>query len=248
MSGLFLDKEKIISNIDIIFVCPRVPENIGLAARTLKNTGFKKLKLVQPELSAKAFETAKRARDLLEKSPVYESLAGAGENCKFLFGTTRRRREYVPVYEFRAVLPRIIEIAVKNRVGIVFGREDFGLSSQELDQCHGAFFLPSDPDFSSYNLAVSAGIICYEIFNYTDGIFPAKTLDFASMKEVDALTRLIKDRLTLSFGLKKGEALTNFLKRLFLRTMLTQKERKVLWEVFSRVTKGERFLGKKSGR
>lgn len=243
MSGLFLDKAKIISNIDIIFVRPRIPENIGLAARTLKNTGFKRLKLVQPKLTAKAFETAKRARDLLEESPVYESLSGAGENCGFLFGTTRRRREYVQVYEFRAVLPRIIEIAVKNRVGIVFGREDFGLSREELAQCHGAFSLPSYSGFPSYNLAVSAGIVCYEIFNYPGGILPAKILDFAKRKDVDALNLLIKERLSRSFGLKKGEVLTKFLERLFTRAMLTQKEIKVLWEVFSKITNDEGGTG-----
>ena len=112
-------KELTRRNIDIILVSTQVPENIGLAARVLKNTGFSNLTLVNPNLTSKSYEVAKRARDLLEKARVVKTLREAIKGCHFVFGTTRRRREYKIIHNFSDVKVLLTQAACKKRVGIV---------------------------------------------------------------------------------------------------------------------------------
>jgi tRNA C32,U32 (ribose-2'-O)-methylase TrmJ len=96
-------KEKILKNIDIVLVSPQIPDNIGLVSRILKNTSFSSLSLVNPNLTKKSFDVAKRARDVLEKAKRYSSLTEAIAPSYFVFGTTRRKREYKFIYNFNDI-------------------------------------------------------------------------------------------------------------------------------------------------
>ena len=123
MCASISDRERIVKNISIVLVSSQVPDNIGLCARVPKNTYFSNLRLVNPNLSAKSFEVSKRARDVLKKAKVFNSLKEAVGYSHFVFGTTRRKREYNLVHNFSDILPVIVAFGRKARISIVFRRK-----------------------------------------------------------------------------------------------------------------------------
>ncbi len=229
MSRSTFAKHKVFDNISVVLVSPQVPENIGLAARCLKNTGFSHLRLVCPSIPGRSFDVAKRARDILDKAKIFPSLAGALADVDYVCGTTRRRRSYTTISHFRSILPQLVAIASTGKVAIVFGKEDFGLSRDELSRCDSIFCLPADPDFASYNLAFSAGIVCYSIMDYCDTLFSTACLDLARKKDIDSLLTCLEDSLSESLGSPAhASTMAGSLRRLLSRTLLTRKEAELL--------------------
>ncbi|MEM7816434.1 MAG: TrmJ/YjtD family RNA methyltransferase [Candidatus Aenigmatarchaeota archaeon] len=230
-------KEKILNNIEIILVSPQIPDNIGLVARVLKNTSFFNLSLVEPNLTKKAFLVAKRAIDILNKAKVFKSLKEAISNSNFVFGTTRRKREYKFIFNFEEVKHFIIAMATRNKISIVFGKEDFGLSNKDIELCDSIFYIPANPKFSSYNLAFSVGIFCYEIFRSLEVIYSLTNLELAKKKEIESLFFYLKEYLRKKLDKKKLESVLTSLKRLFLRTHLTKNEVALLKSLVLKVFK-----------
>lgn len=212
---------KIVNNIEIVLVSPQVPENIGLVARNLKNTAFKNLSLVSPNLTKKSYEVAKGARDILKKAKVFSKLEDALTDSNFVFGTTRRRREFKFIYNFNQIKNFLISLSLKNKVSIIFGREDFGLSSEEIELCDSIFYIPANEKFPSYNLAFACGVVCYELFSLTQQIFSLSWLNLSKKKEINSIYNLLERLLAFS-GEKKYSPLT--LRRLLSRCPLTKNE------------------------
>jgi TrmH family RNA methyltransferase len=233
VSRLAFDKSAILKNINIVLVDPQIPENIGLIARVLKNTSIFCFSLVNPNLNRKSFEVAKRAKDVLQKARVFESLSEAIKDSHFVFGSTRRRREYKTIYNFRQILPQIVSLASSRKVSILFGKENFGLSREEIETCDSIFYLPANPKFSSYNLAFSVGIVCYQIFDFVQNILCTTPLDLAKKKDIEALFVFIKKSLSSNkFDTKLTNSILFSLKRLFTRTHLTKREVELLKMLF----------------
>ena len=232
------DRERIIKNISIVLVSPRIPENIGLCARVLKNTSFSNLCLINPRLDDKSFEVSKRARDIIKKAKIYNSLREAVKNSHFVFGTTRRKRGYASVYNFGGILPMLIASAKKRKISIVFGRENFGLSKEELEYCDSAFYIPADQKFSSYNLAFSVGIVCYKIFEYLEGTAGVSSLDLVKNKDVEILYMYIEEVIR-KLKLKKAilPKAIGTIRRIFKRTHLTKNETGLLKSIFLAISK-----------
>lgn len=156
-----------LGKIAIVLVEPREPGNIGAAARAMANMGLSRLVLVHPPdyLVADAFKMALAARPILESAVVVDDLAQALSGFGFVAGTTRRtgegRRGRVSPRQLAAELPAV---AVENDIAILFGREDCGLTNDELQYCQRLVTIPSSAGFGSLNLAQSVLAIVYEIF------------------------------------------------------------------------------------
>ena len=147
----------------IILVRPQLPENIGAVARVMANFGLKNLRLVNPlvpPLDAKAIAMAARASAILESAPIYPSLDEALADLLYVYGTSAGTREMIkrntPIRE------AMEEIAICDRVGIIFGPERTGLTNEELSKCRAILYIPVDPKFSSLNLAQAVAITAYE--------------------------------------------------------------------------------------
>jgi tRNA/rRNA methyltransferase len=156
-----------LDNVRIVLVRPRGAANVGSVARSMKNMAVGDLVLVRPPQFRGfwAQAMAVHARDVLERRRTCASLAEAVADCGLVIGTTCRRGPYrAAVGTVRDAVPEIIAAAEGNRVALVFGPEDHGLSNEDLKQCQRLISIPSDPAYPSLNLAQAVMICCYEIF------------------------------------------------------------------------------------
>jgi tRNA (cytidine32/uridine32-2'-O)-methyltransferase len=150
----------------IVLVGTQHPGNIGAAARAMKTMGLSRLVLVAPE-KAPNLDTAAMAAgadDLIEVAPVHATLAEAVADCALVLGcTARSRRVQLEQLDPREAAARALDFAARGPVALVFGRERTGLTNDELQLCHAAVHIPSDPAFSSLNLAAAVQVLSYEV-------------------------------------------------------------------------------------
>lgn len=227
-----------LSRISIFLVSPQIPENIGLSSRFMKNMGFKNLVLVNPPCLDKAYKSAKKAKDVLEKARIYSSLDKAISSYNLVLATTRRRRKDYIIYDLKTVLPVVLSSAKKLSVAVLFGREDFGLSREELRKADIVFRIPSSSEFPSLNLAYAVGLFCYEIFCLSREIFSLPVLEYASRREVEKFYEYLEVVLE-KIGYERDKAspshIISSLRRIFKRTYFTKREIELLKSIFIKI-------------
>jgi TrmH family RNA methyltransferase len=159
--------QELLSRLVIVLDHPKDVVNIAGVVRVMKNFGLSRLRLVNPdEFNAYRIEgIAHRSADLIEATTIHETLEDAVADASFIVGTTARPRTAGRNYS----RPREIatEIARRSEDGIVamlFGREDRGLTNEGLDLCHAVTIVPTDPEYSSLNLAQACLVLAYESF------------------------------------------------------------------------------------
>ena len=158
--------QDLLSRIRIVLVNTSHPGNIGGVARAMKNMGLSKLVLVEPQEfpSDKADARSSGAVDLLENALVVNSLPEAVAGCGLVVGTSARSRHIPwPLMTPRQTATQTLQEAPQHEVALVFGREDRGLTNEELHQCNFHMHIPTNEDFSSLNLAAAVQVIAYEL-------------------------------------------------------------------------------------
>ena len=156
-----------LQNIRVVLVNTSHPGNIGGAARAMKNMGLSRLVLVQPLdfPAADATARASGADDVLANAQVVGSLEEALVGCSLAIGTSARERSIPwPLLDPRECASKSVEHAsAGEEIALVFGREHAGLTNEELQRCHFHVHIPSNPDFSSLNLAAAVQVLAYEV-------------------------------------------------------------------------------------
>ncbi len=154
-----------IDNIRVVMVETTHPGNIGAAARAMKTMGYNNLYLVKPKIYPNAEATARAAGadDILSKAVVCDSLEEALHGCVAVVASTARPRTIShSVFTPREYAPKLYEMVKLGPVALVFGRESSGLSNEELEYCNVILQIPTNPEFSSLNVASAVQILCYE--------------------------------------------------------------------------------------
>ncbi len=152
--------------IRIVLVATSHPGNIGSTARAMKTMGLQRLYLVTPKIfpDPRAHEMSAGAYDVLSEAVVTHSLTEALQGCHLVLATSARPREIsLPGLLPAEAATLISETPDNTEIAIVFGREHAGLTNDELLQSHYHINIPSNPDFSSLNLAQAVQIVAYEI-------------------------------------------------------------------------------------
>jgi TrmH family RNA methyltransferase len=155
-----------LTNVRIVLVETSHPGNIGAAARAMKTMGLRSLWLVRPAQFPHADATARAsgADDVLAEARVCASLGEALVECRVVAGASARQRRLAwPQADPREAAPRLLSEAGAGPVALVFGRESSGLTNEELAHCHLLVHIPSDPDYSSLNLAAAVQVVSYEL-------------------------------------------------------------------------------------
>ena len=159
-----MDKNSI-ESIRVVMVETTHPGNIGAAARAMKTMGYNNLYLVKPKIYPNAEATARAAGadDILGTVVVCDSLEEALQGCVTVVASTARPRSIShTVFTPREYAAKLFEMVKLGPVALVFGRESSGLSNEELELCNVILQIPTNPDFSSLNVASAVQILCYE--------------------------------------------------------------------------------------
>lgn len=187
-----------LENFSIILNRPRYPENIGAAARAMRNMGFEQLIVVNPQncdMSRILKMATHAAGDLVEKMQVHEDLKTALANLNYIVGTTARLGGQRQLVGSAAKLAsKLAPISENNRVGLLFGPEDRGLTNEDIRLCHELVNIPT-AEFSSLNLAQAVMVVCYELRRYNQP--GGKTFEprLANRHELDGMYAQLKDIL-----------------------------------------------------
>jgi tRNA (cytidine32/uridine32-2'-O)-methyltransferase len=155
-----------IDGVRIVLVNTSHPGNIGSVARAIKTMGLQELYLVSPAQfpHPKAIELATNATDILDKAIVVQTLNEAIADCSLVVGTSARTRTIPwPLLNPREMAEKVMQEPPKSQTAIVFGREQSGLTNEELQQCHLHVQIPTHSEFSSLNIAAAVQVIAYEL-------------------------------------------------------------------------------------
>ncbi|NWG14207.1 MAG: RNA methyltransferase [Acidobacteria bacterium] len=222
-----------LENIAVILVGTKHAGNIGSAARAMWNMGFSRLRLAAPRcrVDEDAFRLAKHGGSILEHARVFRSVESALRGFHLIVGTTaktggNRQETFSP----RALAPKLIGQAEKQKVAVMFGPEDTGLVDEDVLLCHYLMRIPTRPSARSINLAHAVMIICYELYVASLIRPPERVPELATIEQVEAMYRQLEKAL-LEIGFVTPETARHMmfaLRRFFGRTGLEKRDTAIL--------------------
>lgn len=223
-------------NVRIILVGTTHPGNIGAAARAMKNMGLSDLKLVDPRHFPHEDATARAsgAEDILDATEVCRTLDDALADCVYVAGASARSRTIGwPSMAPRECAARLFEESRHGTAAVVFGPEKSGLTNEHLDRCHTLLTIPTEPTFSSLNLAMAVQVLSYELrLVGMSGEVPVETREapLATAEDMEYFYDHLEKVLTDSGFLDPDNPrlLMRRLRRLFVRAVPDQNEVNIL--------------------
>ena len=227
-----------LSNIRVVLVGPLYGGNVGSICRAMANMGISDLTLVAPSPTlnyAEARMMAVAANAILEGRREVATLEEAVADCGLVMGTTAR----LGLYRQHAKTPRewapqILESAAANKVALVFGRETWGLTNEEIAICTNMIQIPSSEEYPSLNLAQAVMVCCYELFVAADVFDPSeeKTLECPTRTR-EQMFKMWREML-LAIGFmdeEKADHMMLGVRRIFSRAPLTEDDVRILMGV-----------------
>ena len=221
----------------IILVEPKGDLNIGSVCRAMQNFGCNDLRLVNPRidhLGGNARKMAVKATGLLENATVFKDLDEAVADINLLFGTTRRfgqsyREDFI---DAAAAAERISTAPPEIKCGLIFGREDKGLTNEELGRCHHFVTIPTSSEHASLNLAQAVCICLYEIYRHSltnAPLSPAERIPAPAAEMEGMLQHMRATLLDLDFLIESNpDHILHTFRRIFGRTELDSREVSIL--------------------
>lgn len=186
------------SNIVVILAGTKHPGNIGSAARAMFNMGLSQLILAAPKcsISEESYRLGKSGKDILDSAKTCRSLKSALRGIRFLVGTTGKSGGYrSQTHSPRSLVPRILDHAAQQKVGILFGPEDTGLVDEDLGLCQLLVRIPTAHNANSINLAQAVMVMSYELFLGTLNREPAHVPKLAPLEQVEGMYAQLEDSL-----------------------------------------------------
>ncbi|WP_299810062.1 tRNA (cytosine(32)/uridine(32)-2'-O)-methyltransferase TrmJ [uncultured Shewanella sp.] len=243
-----------LSNIRVVLVGTSHPGNIGSTARAMKTMGLSTLYLAEPKVEpdGHSIALAAGASDILKHAITVGSVEEAIADCSLVIATSARSRTLDwPMLEPREAGEKLVGSALTGPVAIVFGRENNGLTNEELQRCDYHVAIPANPEYTSLNLAQAVQIICYEarvahLAQVESGAEPAPADEndenleaFPSSRERENFFEHLESTLlSTNFIVKNhpGQIMTK-LRRLFSRTRIERQEMNILRGILTSIDK-----------
>jgi len=222
----------------VILQEPKHEGNVGAVARCMKNFGFNKLYLVNScELGDECFKRAKHASDVIKKAKAFENLMSVKKDIDFLVGTSGIVNLNDKHHIRNPITPRQFVSYAKrldSKVGLLFGREDYGLYQDELMQCDLLITIPANDEYPIMNLSHAVAVILYELAS-ADLVFRIKghrkTSKFEKEKLFEHFSRFLDQ---VDYPNHKREHTQILFRRIIGRATLSKWEFHTMMGVFSR--------------
>ncbi len=240
-------------NIVVILVEPKGSLNIGSVGRAMLNFGINELRLVNPvasHLNDEARRMAVRATPLLENAKVYATLAQAVADCHSIIGTTRRFGKYRQnFFHPEQAAAHIRQLADHNKTALVFGREDHGLSTEELDLCQRLLTIPTHDKLPSLNLAQAVTICLYELHKAATCLPKTEKKQSRELAKSDKLEAMIKHMQQTMIDIdfldpQNTNHIVRTFRQIFGRAQLKDRDVQIMHGLWSRID----WLYKASGQ
>ena len=187
-----------LDHLAVVLNKPHHPENIGAAARAACNMGIRQLVVVNPEnfdLERILTLATHAAAGVVEAMHRYQDLSEALAPFHYVVGTTARLGgERQLVTNPAQMAQQLVPLSRKNRIALLFGPEDRGLTNEELRLCHLLVNIPT-AEFSSLNLAQAVMVLCYELFKTSLPQPQATPPRLATRRELDGMYEQVKRML-----------------------------------------------------
>jgi tRNA/rRNA methyltransferase len=255
MSGSGTDKTK--TRVDlvgpiVILVEPQLGENIGMAARAMGNFALTRLRIVNPRdgwPNISAQRAASGADHILDQVELFDTVEQAVADCTLLFATTARAHDQAkPVVAPEVAAREIVgDIQAGGTVGILFGRERYGLQNEEVARANRIITFPVNPGFASLNLAQAVLLIGYEWFKLsTEGALPfamPEHSERASQHQMQAFfDNLVRelDRVEFLRPAEKRDTMLVNLRNIFFRMEPTKQDMHTLHGVIMAIAEGRK--------
>ncbi len=242
-----------LAQIRIILVEPKEPGNVGAVARAMKNMGLNKLYLVHPSdfASGEARKMATGSGDVLYGATVSDSLEEALAGTVLSVATTHRKRQHFECPSSpEAVARRLVSLPPGNEGAVVFGREDRGLTTDEIHRCNVVARIPTARPYPSLNLAQAALIFAYELSRAAASDAEAEPRDLAPFEAVESFYAHVASVLE-KLGFVSPHRLQTFMhaiRRTFGRVALENRDVATLHKLFRQVDKFAARYGVNDGQ
>jgi len=229
-----------LSHVAVVLVEPQNPGNIGMVCRAMANFGCSDLRLVNPcqHLHPEARKFAVAASPLLGAARLFPGLAEAIADLPLSVATTRRRgRLRGELLDIAAVPALQAELPPAGKMGLVFGREDAGLTSEEVALCSHAATVETAAGVGSLNLAQAVLLFLHELARKPEAAGGAGVHEAPDGAEMEALFRQMEQVLTRIAFLNPGrpEGVMHSLRRIHNRVGLDRRELSILRGIWSQL-------------
>ncbi len=233
-----------LDNIRIVLSHTSHPGNIGATARAMKAMGLSSLYLINPRLfpDREADARAVSARDILEKIKVHTELDEALENTVLVAAITARTRVLShDVFDARQGARELLRYARQQPVALLFGAETSGLTTAEVNKCQIIIHIPTNPDFTSLNLASAVQVVAYELrMALMENEEPSVAVTSpASFNDLELFYAHLEQAMIASDFLdpQKPKLLMQRIRRLFARARLEKEEVQILRGILTALSK-----------
>lgn len=233
-----------LANVTVILVEPAVPGNIGATARAMKTMGLRDLVVLNGPADfashPQAVMMGHGAAEILQRARPVATWADATAGLHWLIGTTHRKRraQFPQPLTARQAAAKVASLTQQHRVGLVFGREESGLTDAELQRCQDIASVPSAAAHPSLNLAQAVMIFSYEIFLASFGEIPTAKLNLATVAEVESVLQHLGTSLAkIGFRPHQGnpDSFLRSLRRVFSRAPLEKRDCNVLHRICQQI-------------
>lgn len=222
----------ILKNLFIILHLPKRAGNVGSTARVMKNFGVHNLRIITKKKIIETFEAKKmavHADDILSKAEVFSGLTSALADLNIVIGTTGKKHKESPERLNLRELEKILKLLHKNKIGILFGPEDRGLSGDELSYCNYALTIPTSKEYHSLNISHSVAVILYEIFSQINDFEPYKRT-LANKESLERMYQKMREHyMDIGFLDKiNPDRIMKVIRTIFDRAYLNEREVRIL--------------------
>ncbi|MEM4255247.1 MAG: TrmJ/YjtD family RNA methyltransferase [Candidatus Norongarragalinales archaeon] len=219
----------------VVLVEPKWDVNVGSICRAMKNFGASELYLVKPkaELGVEAIKFAKHAREILEKATKVKTMRQAFEGCTLVVGTTGILRRFRKKMLKKCVSAREVKkfFGKNDKVALVFGNEEHGLSDKFLGECDVVAFIPSNPRYPVLNLSHAVAVMLYELYA-AKGEKQLKEIPAAPRHKLERLEKLFFEFALRNKTIRDPKKVATAFKRVLRRARPSEKEIQALFPAF----------------